>query len=91
MHGNFNEEITATILTTELSDHNNADQSMAAEDKEDYNLVKFELDVSVPSFEIEIMKLKLIPGLQQVANPGSFEKWVTYAMIGMSLWFEQRP
>ena len=52
------------------------------------HLVKFELDVSVPSFEVEIMKLKLSPGLQQVANPASFEKWVTYAMIGMSLWFE---
>ena len=61
---------------------------MATEDQEDYNLVKFELDVSVPSFEIEIMKLKLSPETQQVAIPPSFEKWVTYAMIGMSLWFE---
>ena len=61
---------------------------MATEDQEDYNLVKFELDVSVPSFEIEIMKLKLSPETQQVVNPASFEKWVTYAMIGMSLWFE---
>lgn len=36
------------------------------------------------------MKLKLIPGVKQVANPASFEKWVTFAMIGMSFWLEQR-
>ena len=36
------------------------------------------------------MKLKLIPGLNQVAKPSVFEKWVTYAMIGMSVWLEKR-
>lgn len=61
---------------------------MAAEEQVDYNLVKFELDVSVPSFEVEIMKLKLSRETQQVANPASFEKWVTYAMIGLSFWLE---
>ena len=58
--------------------------------KVDVNIVQFELDVSIPTFEVEFMKLKLIPGLNQVAKPSVFEKWVTYAMIGMSVWLEKR-
>ena len=36
------------------------------------------------------MKLKLVPGINQVANPALFELWVTYTMLGMSMWMEQR-
>ena len=53
-------------------------------------MVKLELDLSIPSFEVELMKLKLVPGVNQVASPATFEKWVSYAMLGMSMWLEQR-
>ena len=49
--------------------------------------VKIEVDFSIPSFEIELMKLKLAPGGRMVARPAVFEQWVNFAMIGMSLWY----
>ena len=62
MHGNFNELVTTVMTATEESEttsHN--DESRNDEDADD--IIKFELDVSVPSFEVELMKLKLAPGL----------------------------
>lgn len=57
-------------------------------DQEEIEEVSLEIDASIPSFEVELMKLRLVPGGQEVAKPASFEKWVTYAMIGMSFWRE---
>lgn len=89
MHGNFNENVD-TKLTSDASETGSSrfEDSRFVEDIEELTAVKFELDVSIPSFEVELMKLKLIPGIKQVANPACFEKWVTFAMIGMSFWLE---
>lgn len=64
MHGNFNELVTTVMTATEGSEttsHN--DDSRYVENADDNNIVKFELDISVPSFEVELMKLKLLPGI----------------------------
>lgn len=71
MHGNFNEMIS-TVLTShaeERSDYSHNDDSRYTEDADENHVVKFEFDISVPSFEVELMKLKLMPGVNQVANP----------------------
>lgn len=81
MHGNFNEMVT-TFITEE------SEVEKTATEIQDVEVVKFELDVTVPSFEVEIMKLKLAPGTNTVTEPAIFEKWVTYSMIGMSMWLE---
>ena len=52
------------------------------------NVVKVEMDISVPSIEFELMKLKLEPETGKVASPAVFESWVTYIMLGMSMWME---
>jgi hypothetical protein len=57
-HGNFDAMLT-TVMTEE-SEQSNQDEP---KQPEDLNIVKFELDVSIPSFEVEVMKLKLVPGL----------------------------
>ena len=36
------------------------------------------------------MKLKLKPGLKQVARPATFESWVEFALLGMQFWLEKR-
>ena len=63
---------------------------LTAEQLIEAETVKFEVDFSIPSFEIELMKLKLAPGGKMVARPAVFEQWVNFAMIGMSLWYQKR-
>ena len=87
MHGNFN-ELVDTLVTEESEMSQRKEKQESSGGDSEKQVVKFELDISVPSFEIELMKLKLIPGLNQVARPAVFEKWVTYVMIGMSMWLE---
>jgi len=89
MHGNFNEAVTTFITTDEGNTSLNED-SQSGVQEDDLNAVKIEMDISVPSFEVELMKLKLVPGQNKVANPAVFELWVTYSMLGMALWLEQR-
>ena len=87
MHGNFNEMVTTVMTATEEREQSHND-SRFTEDPDENHVIKLELDVSIPSFEVELMKLRLVPGINQVANPATFEKWVTYAMLGMSMWLE---
>ena len=92
MHGNFSELVGTVISTEEISEHSETDESKFAdlEMQEDLISTKFELDISMPSFEVEIMKLKLVPGIKQIVRPAVFENWVSLALIGMSLWLELR-
>ena len=46
---------------------------LTAEQLIEAETVKFEVDFSIPSFEIELMKLKLAPGGKEVARPAVFE------------------
>lgn len=62
MHGNFNEMVT-TFITTEGSDTSRVDESRYTEADDDLVKVKLELDVSIPTFDVELMKLKLVPGI----------------------------
>ena len=92
MHGNFSELVGTVISTEEISEHSETDESKFAdlEMQEDLISTKLELDISMPSFEVEIMKLKLVPGIKQIVRPAVFENWVSLALIGMSLWLELR-
>ena len=87
MHGNFNDLVT-TVITSQGDSDSQTGDSRFVEDEDDP--VQFEVDISIPQFEVELMKLKLVPGLMQVAKPNVFEKWVSFAMIGMSMWVDQR-
>lgn len=87
MHGNFNDLVTS-VMTSQADEESATSNSRFVEDEDD--IIQFELDVSIPQFEVELMKLKLDPSLKKVASPAIFEKWVTYSMIGMSMWIEQR-
>ena len=63
MHGNFNSDVKTIMTTIEESEPSINDSRMTNEDTDDNNVVKLELDISVPSFEVELMKLKLVPGI----------------------------
>ena len=91
MHGNFDKSVTTFISTESAwSDDESRKSQSHVETDEEMNVVKMEMDISVPSIEVELMKLKLEPGTGKVANPAVFEGWVTYIMLGMSMWMEQR-
>jgi len=64
MHGNFNEMVT-TFITTEGScdTSRNFDESRFTEADDDLVKVKLELDISIPTFDVELMKLKLVAGI----------------------------
>ena len=64
MHGNFNE-----MITTVITEESEAEAKRKEPESQDVETIKFEMDVSIPSFEVEIMKLKLVPGLGTVADP----------------------
>ena len=93
MHGNFNELVT-TFMTEESEQLETEAEGAANKpkdvDPEEYYVAQIEVDVNIPSFEVELMKLKLDPVLKQVAKPRVFERWVTYQMLGMSMWMEKR-
>jgi len=52
--------------------------------------VELDFDLNIPSFKIQLLKLKLMPGLKVIAKPAMFDEWVTLSLSGMSLWHEKR-
>ena len=93
MHGNFNESVTTFISTDTMSseEHEQSREPRTESDvDEDLQTVKVEMDVSIPSLEVELLKLKLDSSSGKVGNQAVFEMWVTFTMLGMTMWMEQR-